>query len=147
MKGGQIYPPPHPPPPRPEKKSKEKNLPSKSPPLLELKLVSAIILFFAKWQVSQKLRKTLFISSKKLFSFPNIQTFVFPTFPFFLPVSHCLWRWSKINLNHQLIKQNFKKTNAIWYVEKSDIETGSIDRVLNKEHSYGKSIRKMCIKN
>ena len=47
MKGGQIY-PPHPSPPRPEKKSKEKNLPSKSPPLLELKLVSAIILFFAK---------------------------------------------------------------------------------------------------
>ena len=44
-----------------------------------------------------------------------------------------------------MIKQNFKKTNAIWYVEKSDIETGSIDRVLNKEHSYGKSIRKMCI--
>ena len=41
-------------------------------------------------------------------------------------------------------------TNFVWYLEKEkryDIETLSIDRVLNKEHFYGKIIQKMCVKS
>ena len=50
---------------------------------------------------------------------------------------------------HQLAKQEFE-THVVLYLEresKSDIETWSIDRVLNKEHFYGKSMPKMCAKS
>ena len=41
-------------------------------------------------------------------------------------------------------------THFVWYLEKEkryDIETLSIDRVLNKEYFYGKVMQKMCNKN
>ena len=41
-------------------------------------------------------------------------------------------------------------TVQIWYLEKEksyDMETLAIDRVLNKEHFYGKSMQKMCTKS
>ena len=40
-------------------------------------------------------------------------------------------------------------THFVWYLEKEksyDIETFSIDRVLNKEHFYGRVMQKMCSK-
>ena len=41
-------------------------------------------------------------------------------------------------------------THFVWYLEKEkwyDIETLLTDRVLNKEHFYGKFMQKMCIKS
>ena len=41
-------------------------------------------------------------------------------------------------------------TYFVWYLKKEkryDIETLSIDRVLNKEHFYGKIMQKMCTKS
>ena len=40
-------------------------------------------------------------------------------------------------------------THFVWYLEKEkryDIETLSIDRVLNKKHFKGKIMKKMCTK-
>ena len=42
------------------------------------------------------------------------------------------------------------KTHTVWYLEKEGwpkIETWSIDRALNNEHFYGKSMQKRCTKN
>ena len=120
-----------------------------------LKLVSFIFyqsFIFHQMIALQKLRKTFFISSKKLFSFLRYLNFVFSSSPLFLLVSHCFTGWSKKNfkiydvincLNKNLI------THFIWYLEKEircDIETLSIDRELNKEHFYGKIMQKMCTK-
>ena len=65
------------------------------------KLVSAIFLkkfIFDQMIALQKLWKRFFISSKKFFLSQDIQMFVFPSSPLFLPVSHCFRAWSKINL-------------------------------------------------
>ena len=64
---------------------------------------------------------------------------------FFFCVSHCFRAWSKINLKVYDIINCLNKnliTHFVWYLEKEksyDIETSSIDRVLNKEHFYGKN--------
>ena len=101
----------------------------------------------------QKLWKMFFIASKRLSLFSRYSNFCISVFPSFsLPVSHCFRGWSKINLkvcdainclNKNLI------THFVWYLKKEkryDIETLSIDRVLNKEHFYWKSCRKFCQK-
>ena len=44
----------------------------------------------------------------------------------------------------------FVITHFVWYLDKEksyDIETLSIDRVLDKEHFYGKIMQKMCTKS
>ena len=82
----------------------------------------------------------------------DIQIFVFPPSPLFLPISHFFRAWSKINLKVYDIINCLNKNliiNLVWYLEKEksyDIETLSIDRVLNKEHFYGKIIRKCAPK-
>ena len=51
----------------------------------------------------------------------DIQTFVFPPSPLFLPVSHCLRAWSKINVKvHDVINCLNKnlKTHFVWYLRK-----------------------------
>ena len=64
--------------------------------------------------------------------------------PIFLPVRHCFRGCSKINLKVYEVIYGLNKTlgtHFIWYLGKKkrcDIETLSIDRVLNKEHFYGK---------
>ena len=98
----------------------------------------------------QKLWKMFFISSKKLF----LEIFKF--FYFHLCLSFSLLAivleidprkmfYDVINcLNKNLM------THFIWYLEKEkkyDIETLFIDRVLKKEHFYGKIMQKMCIKS
>ena len=100
----------------------------------------------------QKLWKMFFISSKSSFRCRDIQIFVFSPSPLFLPVSHCLRAWSKINLkvydainclNKNLI------THFVWYLEKErryDIKTLAIDTILNKEHFCGKINRKCAPK-
>ena len=83
----------------------------------------------------------------------DIQIFVFLSSPLFLSVSHCFRGWSKINLKVYDIINYLNKnliTHFVWYLGKEkryDIETLSIDRVLNKEHFYGKVMQKMCTKS
>ena len=96
--------------------------------------------------------KHFFISSKKFFSFSRYSHFCIPLFPFFLPVSHCFRGCSKINLNVYDVINCLNKnliTHFVCYLEKKrdDIETSTIDRVLNKDHFYGKIMQKMCIKS
>ena len=94
-----------------------------------------------------------FISSKKLFSFLKYSNFVFPSSLFSLPVRHCFRRYSKINLKvYDVI--NCLNINLIihfvGYLEKEkryDIEILTIDRVLNKEKIYGKTMQKIGTKS
>ena len=78
----------------------------------------------------------------------NIQIFVFPSSLIFLPVSHCFRGCLKINVKvYDVINWLNKNwtTHFVWYLGKGksyDIQTLSVDRVLNKEHFYGKSCRK-----
>ena len=109
-----------------------------------LKLASAIfseIFIFHQMIGLQKLWKRFLFHLKSSFRSGDIQIFVF-----FLPVSHFLKAWSKINLKVYDVFNCLKK-NFVWYLEKKkkyDIETLAIDTVLNKEHFYGKIIQKMC---
>ena len=125
-----------------------------------LKLVSAIFYqFFIFHQIFcfsqiflQKLWKMFFISSKKLFRSGNIHFFVLLLSSLFFPVNHCFRGWSDKNLNvYDVINSLIKNliTHFVWYLEKKkryDIETLSIDRVLNKERFYGKIMQKICTK-
>ena len=92
------------------------------------------------------------ISSKKLFLFSRYSNFCIFVFPSFSPVSHCFRGWSKINLKVYDVINCLNKnliTHFVWYLEKEkryDTEILSIDRVLNKEHFYGKTMQKMCTK-
>ena len=101
-----------------------------------------------------KTTKNIFLFHlKSSFRSRDIQVCVFSSSPLFLPVSHCFTGWSKKNikvydaingLNENLI------THFVWYLEKEircNIETLSIDRVLNKEHFYGKIKQEMCTKS
>ena len=89
----------------------------------------------------------------KLYSFSRYSSFVFPSSPLFLPVSHCFRGWSKINLKVydviNCLTENLI-TRFVWYFEmekRYGFETLSIGRVLNKEHFYGKIMLKMCAKS
>ena len=114
---------------------------------LFLKLVSAIFYqFFIFHQIIalSKLWKMVLFHLKSSFRSWDIQIFVFSSSTLFYPVSHCFRGWSKINLeNYDVINCLWKNviTYFVWYHEKEkrcDIETLSIDRVLKKEHFYGK---------
>ena len=124
--------------------------------LIYLKLVSAIFhhfFIFNQIIALQKIWKMYFISSESSFRSQDIQIFVFPSSPLFLPVSHCFRVWWKINLKVFDVINCLTKnliTHFVWYLKKEkryDIETLSIDRVLNKEHFYGKIMQKMCTKS
>ena len=85
----------------------------------------------------------------KLVSAIFFQIFIFPSSPLFLPVSHCFRGCSKINLKVYDVINCLNKNliaNFVWYLGKEkrcDIETLSIDRVLNQEHFYMKIMKKM----
>ena len=119
-----------------------------------LKLVSAIFIKFLSFRrmiALQKLRNYFLFHLKSSFHSRDIQNFVFPSFPLFLPVSHCFRGWSNINLivcdTINCLNQNLI-THFVWYLRKEkryNIKTLSVDRVLNKKHLYGKIMQKMCI--
>ena len=123
-------------------------------PLFSLKLASAIYHIFIFHQMKNaekwKLWKMFFISSKKLFSFLRYSNYAFPSSHLFFPVSHCFRGWSNKNLKVYDVIISLNKnliTRFVWYLGKEiiyDIETLSIDRVLNKEHFFGKIMQKMC---
>ena len=110
------------------------------------------IFVFHQMITLQKLWKMFFISSEKLCLFSRYSNVCISVFPFFLLVSHCCRGCSKINLKVCDIINCLNKnliTHFVWFREKEkryDIETLSIDRVLNKEHIYGKIMQKMCTK-
>ena len=100
----------------------------------------------------QKLWKTFFISSKKLFSFSRYSNFCIFVFPSFFPVSHCFRGWFKKNLKVCYVINSLNKNliTHVWYLENEimcDIETLSIDRVVNTEQFFmEKSCRKCAPK-
>ena len=122
-----------------------------------LKLVSAIFyhsFIFHQMIALQKLWKMFFLSSEKLFSFSRYSNFCIFVFPSFSPCQLLLyWGWFHKNckvydviicLNKNLI------THFVWYLEKEircDIDTLSIDGILNMEHFYVKIMQKMCTKS
>ena len=81
-----------------------------------------------------------------------IQIFVFPSSPLFLSVSHFFKRWSKINLKVYNVINCLNKNlirDFVWYQkeERYDIETLSIDRLLNKELFSWNITQNMCTKS
>ena len=108
------------------------------------------IFYFSPNDSPSKIMKNVFLFYLKS-SFPSrdIQIFVFPSSTLFLSVSHCFRGWSKINLEiHGVINclRNNVITYFVWYLEKEksyDIETLSIDRVLNKKSFNGKIMQKL----
>ena len=115
--------------------------------LQKLKLGSAIFikfLFFHQTIALQKLKSAFNFIQKALFVLEIFNSFVFLSFPLFLPVGHCCGGWLKINLKvHDVISCLNKNsiTHFVWYPEKEkryDIETLSIDGVSDKEHFYRK---------
>ena len=108
--------------------------------------------YFSPNDSSLKSMKNVFYFIKKTLFLLEIFKFLHFCFPLFFPVGHCFRGWSKKNpkfydvvsfLNKNLI------THFVWYLEKEigcDIETLSIDRIVNKEHFLEKSCRK-CVSN
>ena len=110
-------------------------------------------LFFTKRWTFKNYERCFLFYLKSSFRSRDIQIFVFPSSPLFLPVSHCFRGWSKINLKVydiiNCLNKNLKK-HFVWYLEKEKryhIETLSIDRALNKENVYEKIMQKMCTKS
>ena len=102
---------------------------------------------------SKTIKKCFLLHLKNFFRSWDIQIFVFWPSPLFPPVSYYFRGWPKINLKVYDIINCLSKnliTHFVWYVEKEkryEIETSAIDRVLNKEHFYGKVMQKMCTKS
>ena len=81
--------------------------------------------------------------------FQDIQIFVYLSFPLFFSVSHCFRGWFKKNLKVYDVINCLNKNviTHVWCLEKEmrcDIETLSIDKVLNTEHFYGKKSCRKC---
>ena len=96
--------------------------------------------------------KNIFYFVEKLFLLSRYSVFYIFIFSSFFPVTHCLRQWSKKNLNIYDAIYCLNKnliTHFVWYLQKeikSDIETLSINRKLNKECFYGKIMQKICFK-
>ena len=94
-----------------------------------------------------------FISSRKLFSFLRYLIAIFLSSPLLFPVSHFFREWFKKNLKVYDVIICLNKnliTLFVWYLQKEircDIETLSIDSILNMEHFYVKVMQKMCTKS
>ena len=93
-------------------------------------------LFFTKWYPFKNYEKCILFHLKSSFRSRVIQIFVYASFPYFLPVSHCFRSWFKKNLKVYGVIKCLNKTliTHVWYLEKEIrcvIETLPIDRVLN----------------
>ena len=111
------------------------------------------IFYFSPNDSPSKTVKKFSIYLKCSFRSRDIQIFVFASSPLFFTVNYCFRDWSKKNLKVYGVINCLNKnliTHFVWYLEKEircDIETFSIDRVLNQEHFYGKIMQKMCTKS
>ena len=102
---------------------------------------------------SKIIKKCFLFHLKNSFHSWDIQIFVYWSSHLLFHGCHCFRGWLKKKiqicdvitcLNEDLI------THFVWYLEKDircDIETLSIDRVLNTEHFYVKIMQKMCTKS
>ena len=112
---------------------------------VEYLLVKASAFFI--FSLNDNPSKTLFTSYKKLFSLSRYLNFCISVLTSFFPCQPL-----KINLKVYGIINCLNKnliTHFVWYLEKvkrCDIETLSIDRVLNKEHFMEISCRKRAPK-
>ena len=94
-------------------------------------------LYFTKWQPFKNHERCFLFHPKSSFHSRDIQIFVFSPSPLFLPVSHCLRAWSKINLKVYVVINCLNKnliTHFVWCLEKEgryDIGTLAIETVLN----------------
>ena len=99
------------------------------------------------------MKNVFLFNLKSFFSFSRYLIFCISIFLSFVPVSHCLGGWSKINLKVYDVINCLNKnliTHFAWYLgieESYDIETFSIDKVLNKKHFNGKIMQKICVKD
>ena len=103
--------------------------------------------YFSPNDSPSKTEKYFLFHLKSSFHSWDIPIFVFPSFPLLLPVSHWLRGWSKKNLKVYDVINRLNKNLITQEEIRCDIETLSIDRVLNKEHFYGKIMQKMCTKS
>ena len=100
--------------------------------------------FSTKWYPFKNYEKYFFILSKNLFV-QDIQIVVFLPSPIFFPVSHYFRGSMRKNLQvydvFNCLHRNLI-TYFVWYLEKEircDIETLSLDKLLNMEHSLWKN--------
>ena len=76
--------------------------------------------------------------------------FVFLSSPFF-PLENCFRRWSKINLKAYDVINCLNKnlvTHFVWYLKRlnrNDIETLSIERVLKKNYNHTENVHKKLV--
>ena len=101
----------------------------------------------------QNYEKCFLFHLKDSFRSQDIQNFVFLSSPLFLSVTHwcrgCSMTILKVYDVFNCLNKNLIAHFAL-YLEKEksyDIETLSTDRVLNKEHFYGKIMQKICTKS
>ena len=92
-------------------------------PEWHLKLVPTIFyqtFISTEWYSFKNYEKCYLFHLKSSFRSRNIQIFVFPFSPLFLPVSQCFRGWSKINLVYDGINCLNKNliTQFVWYFEK-----------------------------
>ena len=115
-------------------------------------LFTYVWFFSPRYSPSKSMKNAFYFIWKALFIL-EILKFLYFCLSLFVPVGHCFIGWSKINLKVYDVVNCLNKsliTYFIWYLEKKKrygIETLSIDRVVNKEHFYGKIIQKMCTKS
>ena len=103
--------------------------------------------YFSPKDSPSKAMKNVFYFIKKALCSEDIY------FPFFFYLSAIALAWSKINLkvydvisclNKYILNSTFCLIS--WGGKNYDVETLSIDRVLHKEHFYGKIMQKICTK-
>ena len=100
--------------------------------------------FSTKWYSFKNYEKYFFILSKNLFV-QDIQIVVFLPSPIFFPVSHYFRGSMRKNLQVYDVFNSLHRnliTYFVWYLEKEircDIETSSLDKLLNMEHSLWKN--------
>ena len=86
-----------------------------------LKLVSTIFYFCTTWWSFKNHEKCFLFHLKSSFRSRDIQIFVFPSTPLFLPVGLCIRGWSKINLKFYDVIVCLNKnliTHFVWHLEK-----------------------------
>ena len=106
------------------------------------------IFIFSSNGSPSKTEKCFLFHAKSSFRSQDIQFFLFPSFPLFLPVDHFFRGWSKINLKvYDFISciNMTSITHFVWYLDKEKIYIGislywyiSIDKPNNNSNSVTK---------
>ena len=102
---------------------------------------------------SKTIKFFFIISYKKLFPLSRYSNYCIFTFPSFFLVTHCSRVWFKKNIRVNDVVNCLNKnliTHFVWYLDKEircNIETMSIDRVLDTEYFHGKIMNKICTKS